>query len=268
MSSGKITGLLFVLVLITAFNTKKKKAFLPPGTVQINDTLFADECEISNLAWREYVEYNNRIFGKGSIEYTSSLPDTLVWRHKLAFCEPYVEYYFRHPAYSGYPVVGLTYEQAVQYCKWRTERVHVWMEIQSGKRSYEKIAEPYTGETILEYRLPTRQEWEALALIGPDQKLKEKYAEKNNSFFNFKDLSPSFSKNDSGDEMDPVRSYLPNKLGLYNLFGNAAEMILEKGISKGGSWKDDQDYAGVWKDGSYSAPDSQTGFRCVCVMKK
>jgi formylglycine-generating enzyme len=34
------------------------------------------------------------------------LPDSLVWRSELSYNEPYVEYYFRHPTFNYYPVVG------------------------------------------------------------------------------------------------------------------------------------------------------------------
>ena len=55
---------------------------------------------------------------------TKALPDTLVWRNKLAFNEPYVDYYLRHPAYRDYPVVGVSWVQARDYCAWRTDRVN------------------------------------------------------------------------------------------------------------------------------------------------
>ena len=51
-------------------------------------------------------------------------PDTLVWRDKLRYNEPYVNNYLRHPAYKNYPVVGVSWLQATDYCKWRTDRVN------------------------------------------------------------------------------------------------------------------------------------------------
>ena len=42
----------------------------------------------------------------------------------MAYNEPFVEYYFRHPAYSFYPVVGVSWEQAMAYSQWRTDRVN------------------------------------------------------------------------------------------------------------------------------------------------
>ena len=61
-----------------------------------------------------------------------ALPDTLVWRSELAYNEPYVEYYFRYPAYNYYPVVGVTWEQAHDFCIWRTDRVNEKLLIDKG----------------------------------------------------------------------------------------------------------------------------------------
>ena len=41
----------------------KEKPFIPPGTIQINDTLFADETEITNIAWLEYEFWTASIYG-------------------------------------------------------------------------------------------------------------------------------------------------------------------------------------------------------------
>ena len=41
------------------------------------------------------------------LKFTQSFSDTLVWRDKLGYNEPYVTQYLRHPAYRNYPVVGV-----------------------------------------------------------------------------------------------------------------------------------------------------------------
>ncbi len=96
-------------------------------------SFYMDETEVANVDYREYLYWLNRVFGADYPEvYRKALPDTLVWRDELAYNEPYVEYYFRHPAYNDYPVVGVNWLQAVEYCKWRSDRVNELMLIEKG----------------------------------------------------------------------------------------------------------------------------------------
>ncbi|HXP50805.1 MAG TPA: SUMF1/EgtB/PvdO family nonheme iron enzyme, partial [Bacteroidia bacterium] len=88
-------------------------------------SFYMDETEVTNVNYREYLYWTSRVFnGNYPQIYTKALPDTLVWRNKLAYNEPYVKYYLRHPAYNDYPVVGVNWLQATDFCKWRTDRVN------------------------------------------------------------------------------------------------------------------------------------------------
>jgi len=87
-------------------------------------SFYMDETEVSNLDWLEYLYWIRRNFPNEPEYYYNALPDTLVWRRPLSYNEPYVNNYFRHPAFSSYPVVGVTWEQANEYCAWRTDRVN------------------------------------------------------------------------------------------------------------------------------------------------
>ena len=73
--------------------------------------------------------------------------------------------------------------------------------------------------------------------------------------------------NDNADITAPILAYWPNKLGIYNLIGNVAEMTSIKGIAKGGSWKHTEDEISVDKDFEYTESTSWLGFRCVFEVK-
>ncbi len=254
-----------LIFLITAFIPKKKKEFLPPGTVKINDTLYADKEEITNFSWYEFVFWTKQKYGAASKEYISTLPDTLVWRENGSYNEPYVVYYHKHPAYRNYPAVGISYEQAVDYCKWRTERVR---EYKYANKQYDLLE--------FEYRLPTKQEWEFLSNNGNYGNgysvfYNKGMDEKGRPTFNHRYLDTTEIKGTkfyTADVTAPTNSYIKNHFGLYNMIGNVAEMVQEKGISKGGGWKHEFEECRVGKNIPYTKPTAWLGFRCVCIVKK
>ncbi|MCF8297207.1 MAG: SUMF1/EgtB/PvdO family nonheme iron enzyme [Saprospiraceae bacterium] len=176
-----------------------------PRRVSVS-SFYLDQTEVRNLDYLEYLYWLKRIYG---IDYPriikKALPDTLVWRDKLAYNEPYVDYYLRHPAYRDYPVVGVSWVQARDYCAWRTDRVNELILINYGILRYDvnqqnmenfntdayfagqyegavrndlidlnptgagtRKARMTDGILLPKYRLPTEAEWEfaALGLIG------------------------------------------------------------------------------------------------------
>ena len=83
-----------------------------------------DQYEVSNKKYRTYIHWLEKIFvpiGRDSI-VRAALPDSTVWKTDLSYNDPMVEGYFRSSVFNDYPVVGVTWEQANDYCRWKTDR--------------------------------------------------------------------------------------------------------------------------------------------------
>jgi gliding motility-associated lipoprotein GldJ len=87
-------------------------------------SFFIDQTEVANVHYREYIYWLQNTFSGDTAILAKALPDTLAWREELAYNEPFVDYYFRYPAYNYYPVVGVSWLQAHDFCIWRTDRVN------------------------------------------------------------------------------------------------------------------------------------------------
>lgn len=91
-------------------------------------SFYMDETEVTNLMYMEYLDWLKRVFPPDQENYKNiyegASPDTLVWRNRLGYNETMTNNYLRHPAYAEYPVVGVNWIQAVEFSKWRTDRVN------------------------------------------------------------------------------------------------------------------------------------------------
>ena len=112
-----------------------------PARVTVS-SFYMDQTEVTNFHWLEYLYWTQRVYGGTyPMVYKNALPDTLCWRSPLGFNEKYVDYYFRHPAYRDYPVVGVSWLQVNDFCKWRTDRVNEYILIREG------IMQPNLGQS-------------------------------------------------------------------------------------------------------------------------
>lgn len=100
------------------------------------NSFYMDQYEITNENWREYLDWTKAVMHNSPAVIERAKPNVAVWREALAYNEPYVENYFEHVAYRHYPVVGVTWEQAMDYCEWRTDRVNEKILIDKRKIQY------------------------------------------------------------------------------------------------------------------------------------
>ena len=94
-----------------------------PTRMQVR-SFYMDETEVTNLMYIEYLDWLKRVFVDQPEIYLSALPDTLVWRNQLGYYDDMVNNYLRHPAFRTHPVVGVSWQQASNFAKWRTNRVN------------------------------------------------------------------------------------------------------------------------------------------------
>ena len=114
-------------------------------------SFYMDETEVTNLMYAEYLDWIKQVFPPTEENfrniYSGALPDTLVWRNRLGYNEVMTNNYLRHPAYANYPVVGVSWMQAVEFANWRTDRVNELILEQNGvtARNARYQTEPATG---------------------------------------------------------------------------------------------------------------------------
>lgn len=105
-------------------------------TQQHVQSFYMDETEVTNLMYLEYLDWLKRVFPPSDENYKliheGAVPDTLVWRNRLGYNEVMTNNYLRHPAYGNYPVVGVSWVQAVEFSKWRSDRVNEMLLEQEG----------------------------------------------------------------------------------------------------------------------------------------
>ncbi|HYG51592.1 MAG TPA: SUMF1/EgtB/PvdO family nonheme iron enzyme [Flavobacteriales bacterium] len=238
-----------------------------------------------------YVYYVNELRKKDTTAYRKALPDTAIWKTEYNYMEPYVQYYFRHPAYADYPVVGITHNQCLEFCKWLTNAYNT-----NPKRKFKKV----------EFDLPSLDQWEYAARGGlkmspfpwggPYMQNKkgewlanfrqfsqsgiwrEEYETTSSTGIKYTEVryvasggggdiagSPG-TLNDAADITAPAKSYYPNDYKLYNMAGNVEEFVKEEGKTKGGSWRDSGYYLqnSVYEEyDPVQSASTERGFRFV-----
>lgn len=98
-----------------------------PRRMQVR-SFFIGETEVTNYQYREYLTWLKVVFPPEEEQYKhiweGAVPDPDVFKNKLSRNEFDNETYLYSVEYSYYPVVGITWLQASNYCDWLTDRAN------------------------------------------------------------------------------------------------------------------------------------------------
>ena len=263
--------LLFILSVFTLIsfteidNPLFEMKSIKSNFIKVKNDLFVSKYEVSNLDYRNFL---TDISNNNKIElYKNCLPDTLVWQDKFKNTAPFVEFYFRHVSYDNYPVVGISYESAIEYCNWLTEKYN-----NDTKKKYKKVL----------FKLLNKEDWIFAANKGETSKVytwgsgfmqnnrKQNLCNYKHTSFVFDSLTKKYNEIPETSQTTlfeksvittSINSFYPNSFGLYNMCGNVAEMIEEKGMAKGGSFDDGAYNVRIASEKHYTKPQADIGFR-------
>jgi formylglycine-generating enzyme required for sulfatase activity len=266
--------ILLGIVLFSSFRIERKQrprlpaefAWVPSGSYTMDSAVistgafYISKFEITNAQYRQFVSETGDQF----------ICDSSAWTTVISNAGPLIKYYFRHPSYDNYPVVNVSHEAAIAYCSWLQRK------IQQDNPNLE-----------IKVMLPSRNEWIYAAMGGRSQAmfpwmnyyLRNKKGEPMCNFRILNDYAVYRNRNTGKPEIAErgmsddhftatVKSFTPNDYGLYNMCGNAAEMISEKGMAMGGSWNDYGGDVQIRAYAKYEKASPTIGFRPIIIIKE
>lgn len=159
-----------------------------------------------------------------------------------------------------YPITGISYQQTKQFFV-MINNLDEYDNKLSTNKQYKLV-----------YKLPTQKEWESAAKVGLNNNMIDvkdsvnaegcllfRYLTSNNCESTLKMI------NTRGKYSVMSYDFYPDNNGIYNMFGNVAEMVEEDGVSKGGSYNDFAKKCHSKEVVEYTGPAAWLGFR-YCVV--
>jgi formylglycine-generating enzyme required for sulfatase activity len=229
---------------------------------------YMNKYEVSNLQYRNFL--NEVIPGLNESQKQAISCDSTGWSDLATYAEPLRKFYFRHSSFNQYPVVNISYEGALSYCKWLEEK------LQKENPGYQIIVQ-----------IPGKDQWIWAAMGGRINAiypwgnfyLRNRQGE---YLCNFKRVMehtihrnavsgrPEIAtpETESSIYTSSINSFRPNDYGLFNMCGNAAEMVTEKGIAMGGSWNDYGGDVHIRSESRFAKRAATVGFRPVVIVKQ
>ncbi len=251
---------------------KNAYVYVPSGTFDYNgkqvsvQAFYVGIGEVTNFEYRTFL-FDLLIQGRKD-EFLKAKPDQSKWNtYPMYHMKYFQDNYFSDKKYNDYPVVNISREGAELYCKWLSQEV---------RKSVGDEKEAMYNDV----RLPLRVEWIKAASNEGKQlpyPWNGPYTRNSDGFYqgNFvqgkRDSTVVFDTTEVNSVLAPSKSFWPNALKLYNMSGNAAEMVYEGTNltgpgTAGGSWRSWPEEVKIYGEDPYKGildPKPTIGFRVV-----
>lgn len=263
--------------MLKALSKKDSKfySYIPSGTfVWKNDaklsvqSYYIAKFEVSNLEYRTFL-FDLLIHDRKE-EFLKAKPDQVQWTMVVGEgAKPMETTYFSDKAFDDYPVVNVSREGAEMYCVWLSQERESYEGSKKGLFAKEHVP-------ANDIRLPYDSEWYYAASFPQDGR-KFPFGDKiqNQDSCYLANFRPSSNDAAADGGLFTVKrdSYNPSAMGLYNLAGNAAEMVwvdYAKGKTQpgtmGGGWMSSEEALKLdasIRDAGVSKGHPNIGFRIV-----
>lgn len=266
-------------------NPLEAYAFVPSGNVWLDgkeysvQSFYISKGEVTN---KQYKTFLAELKAANQLEkYKIALPDTTKWVSGNFNYPEFKNLYFNNPGFDNYPVVNISYEAAKLYCEWLTEKMNAL----PGNKDKFSFRLPLKGEYLRACRGEAKNQvymWPGNGLRDDKGRILCNFLrfDAENIHYNFDTKQYEIVKEKRGEKPEneiqwmnsallaPSIAYWPNAFGLYNLNGNAAEMLESKGFTIGGGWRSTGYDVRNESTESYEIASPTIGFRPVSTYLK
>ncbi len=153
------------------FIEKGDTSYTPPGTIKLADNRFIDNQPVTNEMYKEFLRHRDYYWTTTSItmfeslpSYNAPLPEQIEKLQNnsladqvsslLAKNDASTIAYLDNPKYANHPVLAISHNDALLFCKWRSELATLRLNyINKTKKSREQFPKK------LHYKLPSKDEF-------------------------------------------------------------------------------------------------------------